>query len=549
MQRSAAASRWTNEISSAFLSVSAHGELTSGAEARRAASDQLFEVLVLRPWVALNFGGTEHCIRIGTGSRTTTPSPCGSARCSPDPRADAAARWRLSKDGELYAGAKTAWTTPSGTQTTSCATPLGSDDRDAEYEAINRADPSKVPDSDPRKATYKPAVVDKPATDAMEQGGQYQRLLLALVVMLGELGAVLLLGSLSVSVLLAQMVVLLLARFAPVALVAGIVPGRGHDLFKNWARHMTTYLVRKAAYSLVLAVLLAALAALQDATPNLGWLLSFVMQSMFMWMVFLHRAKLAGTITAAVSGQHPERDTQLRRLLGIAYLARRSVTPARRPSGSAQPPSPAGNGKPSTPGDEPPPMNGSTPPPTDPGPASDDSGPGTLPTDGDRGAPPDSRRAHAEPGARRSDGERSRSSLPASGRSHPSTTTNGDDGQEREDASRASSVAKPAERHAPSGRASRRAADAPAASKRRPSDSERSSDRARNEYDDSPSPRATGKSAPPSLADELRADRAGRRPVGELGEELSRHARRQPVGELGDELNRLATPASPEGSA
>ena len=154
----------------------------------------------------------------------------------------------------------------------------GSDDRDAEYDAINNADPSKLPDSDPtkNKNTYLPAVVDKPVTDAMEKGGQYQRLLLALVILLGEVGALLLLGSLCVSVLLAQMVVLLLAAFAPVALVAAIIPGRGHELFKTWAGQLATYLVRKAAYSLVLAVLLAVIAALQDATTNLGWLLSFI---------------------------------------------------------------------------------------------------------------------------------------------------------------------------------------------------------------------------------------------------------------------------------
>jgi hypothetical protein len=541
-----AASRWTNEVAAAFLSVSAHGELTSGPAARRAASDELFEVLVFRPWIALNFGGTEHCIRAGTGSRDHDPESVPVRPLAPNPRDDAAARQRLHRDGALSTGAKQCVDNTVRYPDHFLRYAPGSDDRDAEYEAINRADPPKVPDSDPRKATYKPAVVDKPVTDAMEQSGQYQRLLLALVVMLGELGAVVLLGSLSVSVLLAQMIVLLLACFAPVALVAGIVPGRGHDLFKNWARHLTTYLVRKAAYSLVLAVLLAALAALQDATSNLGWLLSFAMQSLFMWMVFLHRAKLAGTLTAAVSGQHPERDTQLRRLLGIAYLARRSVTPARRGGGSGQPPSPAGNDEPSPPSDEAPPPSGTTPPPTGPRPgAVSGSEPGTLATDGDRGAPPDSGRTHVGPGARRVAGEANRPSLPASGRRH-SATTSGDDEQERHDASRVGSDARPVEQHALE-RADR-AVEAAAASGRRPSNSERSSDRAL-EHDDPPSLRATAETAPPSLADELRADRAGRRPVVELGEELNRHAGRQPVGELGDELNRLAAPVEPKGSA
>jgi hypothetical protein len=92
---------------------------------------------------------------------------------------------------------------------------------------------------------------------------------------------------------------------------------------------LATHLVRKAAYSLILAVLLAVLAALQDATTNLGWLLSFAMQSMLMWMLFLHRNQLAGQLIAAVSGQQPAREAQLRKLLGVAYLARQ-INPARR---------------------------------------------------------------------------------------------------------------------------------------------------------------------------------------------------------------------------
>jgi hypothetical protein len=326
------ASRWSNEISAAFLSVSAHGEVQDGPDARRAASDQLFDTLVFRPWVALEFGGTEHCIRTATGSQDHDPESVAVRPLAADPQADAAARARLRRDGQLTTATKECVDNTTRYPEHFLRYARGSDDRDAEYDAINQADPSKVPDSDATKNTYRPGVVDKPVTDAMEKGGQDQRLLLALVVFVGELGALLLLGSLSVSVLMAQMVVLLLAGFAPPALIAAIIPGRGHALFKNWAGQLGVYLVRKVAYSLVLAVLLAVLAALQDATTNLGWLLSFLLQSMLMWMVFLHRHKLAGQITNAIAGQQPGRDTQLRRLLGVTYLTR-AVNPARRRGG------------------------------------------------------------------------------------------------------------------------------------------------------------------------------------------------------------------------
>ena len=101
----------------------------------------------------------------------------------------------------------------------------------------------------------------------MEQGGQYQRLLLAIVVFVGELGAFMLLGALAVGVILAQVLLLLWLAFAPFALVAAAIPGRGHDFFRGWISKLAGFALRKAAYSLILAVLLAVCAAL-SALPR-----------------------------------------------------------------------------------------------------------------------------------------------------------------------------------------------------------------------------------------------------------------------------------------
>lgn len=317
------ATRWSNELSTAFLSVTSHGEVASGPAARRAAADQLFSTLVAGPWTALEFGGTEHCTRPGTGSKDHDPVSV------PVRPLDAAASRRLaSSAGTVDGGGKQCVNNRARYASHFLRFAPGSDERDGEYVAINTADPGKLPDAD-KNTGYEPALIDKPAADAMEKGGQYQRLLLAIVILLGELGAFCLLGALSLSVVLAQLVVLLLACFSPVALVAAVIPGRGHELFKTWASHLGTYLVRKAAYSLILAVLLAVLNALQTATGNLGWLMSFGLQGALLWMVFLQRHKLAARLVATVSGQAPEREAQLRRLLGVAY-ATRAVTPARR---------------------------------------------------------------------------------------------------------------------------------------------------------------------------------------------------------------------------
>jgi hypothetical protein len=332
------ASRLTNQLSTAFLSVTANGEVAGGDQARRAATDQLFAVLIHGPWVALNFGGTEHCIRPGTGNQDHDPESVPVRPLSNDPASDARLRHQLNTAGQVTTAEKACVSNTARYPSHFLPYAPGSDDRDAEYQALNHADPDRLPDSDPAKATgtYRPAMVDKPATDAMEKGGQDQRLLLALVVLACELGAFLLLGALSVSVLLAQVVVLVLACFAPVALVAGIVPGRGHDAFRAWTGLLASYLVRKAAYSLVLAVLLAVLSALQDATTNLGWLMSFALQALLLWIVYLQRHTLAARLTSTLTGHSPGRDAQLRRLLRLR-TALPAVPHARRPAPNPTP--------------------------------------------------------------------------------------------------------------------------------------------------------------------------------------------------------------------
>ena len=153
----------------------------------------------------------------------------------------------------------------------------GSDERDQHYDALKDGDTTKAPEPDRRDYRLGPA--DKPASDAMGADGQLQRLLIAIVVFAGELGAFLLLGALAVAVILAQVVVLLLLAFAPVALVIGVFPGRGHDFFKAWLTRLAAFLVRKAVYSLILAVLLAVAAAVSTATSNLGWLMAFGLEA------------------------------------------------------------------------------------------------------------------------------------------------------------------------------------------------------------------------------------------------------------------------------
>jgi hypothetical protein len=336
-----AASKLTNQMSGAFLSISDHGSPSGGRQARDDAANQLFDLLVFKPWVVLNFGGLEHCAVAGTGSDDSDPESAPVRPLSSNPGRDAALARRLASGAEVAADGKVCINNASKYAAHFLRFSLGADEMDergAEYDALNDGDSSELPDADPNRAGYRLGVADKPATDAMEEGGQFQRLGLALVLFFGELGAILLLGSLAVGIILAQVLLLLLLAFAPVALVAAAIPGRGHAFFKGWLEKLAGYLLRKAAYSLILATLLAVSGALASATAQLGWLMSFGLQSLFFWAVFIQRRSLTESLIGIATGPAaPGREATVR-LLAVyagARVSGRVSRPFRRGARSA----------------------------------------------------------------------------------------------------------------------------------------------------------------------------------------------------------------------
>jgi hypothetical protein len=323
------ASKWTNQMSEAFLAVSDHGSPSGGSQAKDDAANQLFDLLVFKPWVVLDFGGLEHCVLAGTGDENTDPQSAPVRPLSSSPSRDAALARSLASGAEVTADGKVCANNANKYAPHFLRFGLETDERGAEYDALDHGDSSKLPDADPAKASYRLGVADKPASDAMEAGGQYQRLLLALVVFVGELGAFCLLGSLSVGIILAQILLLLLLAFAPVALVAAVIPGRGHAFFKGWLEKLAGYLLRKAAYSLILAILLAVNGALASATAQLGWLMSFGLQALFFWAVFLQRKSLADSLVGIATGSGaPGREGSMR-LLALYAGARTLSRPLR----------------------------------------------------------------------------------------------------------------------------------------------------------------------------------------------------------------------------
>jgi hypothetical protein len=341
-------SKWTNQMSGAFLSISSHGTPSSARQAREDAGEELFDLLVFKPWVVLNFGGLEHCVRAGTGDEDSDPVSVPVRPLSSNPSRDQTLARRLQAGTEITADNKVCVNNANKYAPRFLRYSLDLEDkgeRGAEYDALNEGDTSDLPDAE--RTGYRLGVADKPATDAMEEGGQYQRLMLALVLFVGELGAFLLLGALSIGVILAQVLLLLLLAFSPVALIAAVIPGRGHDFFKGWLEKLAGYLLRKAAYSLILAVLLAVNGALASATAQLGWLMSFGLQSLFFWAVFLQRRTLADSLIGIATGPRaPGRDASLK-LLSIyagGRVAGRLSRPMRRKRRSMMGRSDRGNG-------------------------------------------------------------------------------------------------------------------------------------------------------------------------------------------------------------
>lgn len=399
------ASRLSNEISTAVLSLTSEGTIGNETQAKTGASNQLFELLVLNPWTVLEFGGLEHCATVNHGEPHSVLVRPLSANPARDAQLAAALETGTEVTGE---GGKTCVNNRNKYATHFLAYPFQSHDRNSEHEALEHADDEDLPDSDPAKSngTYPLGPADEPAAEAMGKGGQYQRLLLAIVILAGETGAYLLLGALAVGVILAQILLLMLLAFAPVALLIGIFPGRGHDFFRAWVAKLAGYLARKVIYSLILAVVLAVCQALDDATSNLGWLLAFSLQAAFLWTVFLQRNRLTSDLLGATVGPRAPTDTgsRLANLYYASRLARMAPTPHIPWRSNTAPPPPDGRSPSSGDGPPPPAAPGTPPdggaggdgsPPSSPGapgessPPSGDPGPHETPTHGPGAPTPD----------------------------------------------------------------------------------------------------------------------------------------------------------------
>ncbi len=362
----APASRLSNQLSTALLSLGTQGSIGNEQQAKSAASNQLFELLVLNPWTVLEFGGLESCTTTSGGkTHSVAVRPL-----SANPTEDARLAAQLESGTEVHAEGKTCVNDRNKYAPHFLPYAFQSPGRNSEHEALENGTDEDLPESDPakRNGTFPLGAADEPAAEAMGKGGQYQRLLLAVLILAGEVGAFCLLGALALGVILAQILLLMVLAFAPVALVIAVFPGRGHAFFRAWIAKLVGYLARKVVYSLILTVILAVCQALDDATSNLGWLLAFALQAAFLWAVFLQRNKLAGDLLAVAAGPQAGREgaSRLQTLYYTTRLARMAGLGRHRNGGA--PSAPPSQSPPAEPPAGPPSPPASPPSPTSPQP-------------------------------------------------------------------------------------------------------------------------------------------------------------------------------------
>jgi hypothetical protein len=271
---------------------------TDTGSAQQKVTDRLFRTGVLEPFAVLDFGGLTHCFDPGQLDNDGFPAPV------PVWQRGAVCRPVVQEDRSGHGGYLSHYLDFAP----------GTDQRDAVYSAL---DHGQLPIDAPRQlAGWQIDKGDASSVDIQQQGGAFQRLLMAVIVFVGAFGLLLLLGWLSLAIIGAGLFMLMYLGFAPAAVIAALIPGKGHALFESWATRLAIAAVIKVAYALLLSVVLMVAGALIVTSASLGWLASFSLVSAYYWSVFLFRNRLIGMLgVQGARGGHAQ-------LAMLAYLMR-----------------------------------------------------------------------------------------------------------------------------------------------------------------------------------------------------------------------------------
>src|SRR4051794_14426619 len=149
------ASQWTNTLSLAFLSGANRGSLDDPADAKRQVSDHLFDTLIYKPWVVLEFGGLAHCVDTDRLDDDGFPRPVA----HDDPARDVC-RDHIKPDRAGYGGYAQRF----------LRLPAGSKDRAVEAGALKNGDVPVLVKAMSGPRDYKVDKADAPAVDIQQAG-------------------------------------------------------------------------------------------------------------------------------------------------------------------------------------------------------------------------------------------------------------------------------------------------------------------------------------------------------------------------------------------
>ena len=361
------ANGYSNDISTAMLGTVADGSAAAGvqkvqggpansqsaSQAQGVVANDLFRDLIFQPWVVLEFNGLQHCTGGKDDSTTFALSSSGTCKylvnnVSVGKGSDGvqgqggyAYQYLLYPTGSPQRQVEYFALAGGGTGNNNCAdAPSGTtsgknacQDGQALLQAngINaRKQLSKkiasdtgsktVPDPDPSTQAETAAApvqtvskADEPAVylQSSALGAGFQRIGMIALLFVGHLGFWLLLGLLAIALLVTQLLALALFLLAPAALLAGIFPGKGHDLFLEWLKKLGGAIFVKAIYALALSIVLAVSEILQTVTIGasaggfaLGWFGIYGLQAILFWALFMKRHAIAAQIQrVSLNGQ------------------------------------------------------------------------------------------------------------------------------------------------------------------------------------------------------------------------------------------------------
>ena len=364
------ANGYSNDISTAMLGTVADGSAAAGVQkvqggpaqsqsasrAQGVVANDLFRTLVFDPWVVLEFNGLQHCTNASDSSTTVAltsgggcsykinnvSAPGNNSNQFQPGRGGYAYQYLLYPTGSPQRQVEYFALAGGGMDNNQCADAPANSGGGANHPCqdgvallkasgnAQRQQLSKqiasdtgdktVPDPDnnmtAQNAAHPVAAItkaDEPAvylqSSALSAG--FQRIGMIALLFVGHLGFWLLLGLLAVALLVTQLLALALFLLAPAALLAGIFPGKGHDLFLEWLKKLGGAIFVKAIYALALSIVLAVSEILQTVTLGasaggfaLGWFGTYGLQAILFWALFMKRHAIAAQIQrVSLNGQ------------------------------------------------------------------------------------------------------------------------------------------------------------------------------------------------------------------------------------------------------